>query len=230
MTHTVRRILLAWSAALLVGGCVKNHPTMRPPPPPPNPPPRVAADPSARVQTLGQLADAYARLSNQLPGQTAADHRRLMAQAFAQLEQILAILEGPNPGAEFRTQLQVIADAQTELSTGPQDLSPEPTIDTGLRAAQDALTRIRQSSYYDQADLTPLFDRLGQKINELDTVRGPLHQVVAGEAVAVTSQIISKMADTMAQRLAEQNAAAASRPAAEATTQPASAPASAASH
>lgn len=220
MMHArVRRILLGWSAALLMSGCVKTHSTMPPPPPAPNPPPRVATDPSVRVQTLAQLADAYARQSNQLPGPSTRDHRRLMAEAFAQLEQILSILEGPNPGAEFRQQLQVISDAQTELSNGPEDLSPEPMINTGLRAAADALTRIRQSSYYDQADLTPLFDALSQKINELDTVRGPLHQVVTAETVSLTSQIVSKMADVMGQRLAQQNASGASQPSSQPTTQ-----------
>jgi len=220
MTHArVRRILLVWPAALLMGGCVKNHSTMPPPPAPPKPSPRVATDPAVRVQMLAQLADAYARQSNQLPGPSARDHRRLMAEAFAQLEQILSILEGPNPGAEFRQQLQVISDAQTELSNGPEDLSPEPMINTGLRAAADALSRIRQSSYYDQADLTPLFDAMSQKINELDTVRGPLHQVVAAETVSLTSQIVSKMADVMGQRLAQQNASGASQPSSQPTTQ-----------
>jgi len=168
------------------------------------------------VQTLGRLADTLARTSNQLPGQDSADHRRLMAYVFGQLEEILPNLAGPNPGGEFREQLQIIRDSQGELATGPQDLSPEPTIDTGLRAARDALAATAQAGFYSRADLTPLFDQLGAKINNLDTVRGPLHQLVAGEAVGLISQIISKMADVIGQRLAVQNAAgpAASQPAA----------------
>ena len=157
-----------------------------------------------RVQTLARLADAYARTSNQLPGADAAEHRRLMSEAFARLEEILPILEGPSPGAEFRQQMQVIRDAQAELATGPQDLSPEPTIDTGLRAARDALSSIAQAGYYDHAELTPLLNALSAKTNELDTVRGPLHQLVAGEAVGISSQVISRMADVLSQRLAEQ--------------------------
>lgn len=219
MIHT-RRVTLAALAALTVGGCVKTHPNIPDKPPAPNPPPRVAADPGVRVQTLAQLSDAYARLSNQLPGATERDHRRLMGQAFAQIEQILSILEGPNPGAEFRQHLQIISDAQAELSSGPEDLSPEPMINTGLRAASDALIRIRQTSYYDQADLTPLFDRLAEKVNELDTVRGPLHQVVAAEAVSLTSQIVSKMADVMGQRLAQQGQTPGSQPESQAAPGP----------
>lgn len=191
--------------AVLVGGCApKAQTTIAPPPAAPNPPPQVAADPAARVQTLDRLADTYARTSNDLPGVNDQDHRRLMAQVFAQLTEILPILEGPNPGAEFRQQLQVVRDAQAELSTGPQDLSPEPTIDTGLRAARDVLSSQAQGGFYDQSSLTPLFDQLTAKINQLDTVHGPLHQVVAGEAVSLSSQIISKMADAMTQRLAQQ--------------------------
>jgi hypothetical protein len=195
-------LLLGLAASLI--GCAKTQTTIAPPPPRPNPPPQVAADPVARMQTLGRLADTYARTSNELPGDSTAQHRQLMAQIFAQLQEILPNLEGPSPGAEFRQQLQVIRDAQAELATGPQDLSPEPTIDTGLRAARDALSSIAQGGFYDQTSLTPLFDQFTAKINQLDTVRGPLHQVVAGDAVAISSQIISKMADALTHRLAEQ--------------------------
>jgi hypothetical protein len=156
------------------------------------------------VQTLSRLADTYGRTSNELPGDNPAEHRRIMAEIFAQLQEILPILEGPNPGAEFRQQLQVVRDAQAELASGPQDLSPEPMIDTGLRAGRDALSSIAQASYYDQTSLTPLFGKFSEKINELDTVRGPLHQVVTGEAVALSSQIVSSMADTLSRRLADQ--------------------------
>src|SRR5258708_35684397 len=152
---------------------VKTQTRLRPPRAPPNPPPQVASDVGVRVQTLGRLADSLARLSNQLPGPNTAAHRKLMSQAFAQLQEILPMLEGPNPGAEFRQQLQVIADAQAELATGPADLSPEPTIDTGLRAARDVLSALAHASYYERAELTPLFDRLAAKIKERDTVRGP---------------------------------------------------------
>jgi hypothetical protein len=196
-------------------GCVKTQSTIAPPPAQPNPPPQMAADPSIRVQTLGRLADNYGRTSNELPGYSPAEHRKIMASIFAQLQEILPLLQGPNPGAEFRQQLQVVRDAQAELATGPSDLSAEPTIDTGLRAARDALAGIAQTGFYDQANLTPVFAKLASKINELDTVRGPLHQVIVGDSVGLTSQIISGMADTLTQRIADQSA----------TTQPTTAPA-----
>lgn len=224
MTSSRFPIALILTVAASVAGCTKTQTTIAPPPPRPNPAPQVASDPVIRMQTLGRLADTYARTSNQLPGNSTAQHRQLMAQIFAQLEEILPILEGPNPGAEFRQQLQVVRDAQAELATGPQDLSPEPTIDTGLRAGRDALSSLAQGGFYDQTTLTPLFDQLTAKINQLDTVRGPLHQVVAGDAVAVSSQIITKMADTLTHRLADQTAAPGTTTAP--TTEPASTEAS----
>src|SRR5258708_27414302 len=105
-------ILSAW-----IGGCMKTRATLPPPPARPNPSAQVAADPAVRVQALGRLSDTYARTSNALPGGNSAEHRKLMAEVFAQLEEILPILEGPGPGAEFRQQLQVIRDAQAELAT-----------------------------------------------------------------------------------------------------------------
>lgn len=209
--------------ALSLGGCAKTQTTIAPPPPRPNPPPQMASDPVLRMQTLGRLADTYARTSNQLPGESTTQHRQLMAQVFAQLQEILPLLEGPNPGAEFRQQLQVVRDAQAELATGPDVLSPEPTIDTGLRAARDTLSSIAQGGFYDQSSLTPLFDQFTAKINQLDTVRGPLHQVVAGDAVAISSQIISKMADAMTHRLADQSAAPSTSPTSAPSSEPSSA-------
>lgn len=227
MTLTRFPHALLLGLAVSVIGCAKTQTTIAPPPPRPNPPPQVAADPIARMQTLGRLADSYARTSNQLPGDNTQQHRQLMAQIFSQLEEILPILEGPNPGAEFRQQLQVVRDAQAELATGPQDLSPEPTIDTGLRAGRDALSSIAQGSFYDQATLTPLFDQFTAKINQLDTVRGPLHQVDAGDAVAVSSQIVSKMADALTHRLADQSGTPGSTtPAPAPTSTPATGPSS----
>ena len=211
-------LTVAALACLVGGGCAKQPPV---PTSPVSHPLRTTPDPVVRVQTLSRLSDSLARTANQLPGTDARAHRRLMADIFAQLEEILPILQGPGGGAEFREQLQIIRDAQAELATGPLDLPPEPTIDTGLRAARDALSSIARQPYYSQADLTPLFDQLASRINELDTVRGPLHQVATAEAVDVLKQIISKMSDALGQTLAAQNALPeSSRPTAGPTSEP----------
>ena len=85
--------LFALAAVMTSGGCVKTQSTIAPPSAQPNPPPMVAADPTIRVQTLARLADAFARTSNELPGNNATQHRQLMASIFAQLEEILPILQ-----------------------------------------------------------------------------------------------------------------------------------------
>ncbi len=42
---------------------------------------------------------------------------------------------------------------------------------------------------------------MSAKVDELDTVHGLTHSVVVGEAVEISSGIISKMADALAQRI-----------------------------
>src|SRR6478672_4095366 len=110
-----------------LGGCVKQKTTLNPPPTPPNPQPKMASDMNVRIQTLERLSDNYARLSKQLPGPNPSTHRKLMAEVFAKLEELLPMLEGPNPGAEFRQQMEIIGDAHAQLASGAMDLSPEPT-------------------------------------------------------------------------------------------------------
>ena len=124
------------------------------------------------------------------------------------------MLEGPNPNAEFRQQMDVIGDAHSQLATGPASLSPEPTIDTGLRAMREVLTSIAHIDFYDSPDLTARLDQLTAKINDLDTASGPLHQVQVAEAVSNSAQIITTLSQALDQRLASQDSttAPASRP------------------
>jgi len=203
--------------AMVSGGCIKHATTMPLPPvaAQKNPLPKVVSDATVRARTLTRLSDSYARLCNQLPGRTVPEHRELMGDGFAQLTEILPMLAGPDQDAEFKQQMRVIADARTELSSGSTDLSPEPTIDTGLRALRDVLREISRASYFDETDLTAALDRCSTKIDELDTVRGPLHQLVVGESMGMSSQIISKMADILSKRIEEQNA---TQPATQPTT------------
>ena len=210
--------LILWT--MIVGsGCVKHATTMPlPPVVQQNPPPKVVSDATLRIRTLARLSDIYTRLCNQLPGRTVGEHRQLMAEAFAQLNEILPLLQGPTADAEFRQQMRIVADARAQLATGSPDLSPEPTIDTGLRGLRDLLREIARTAYYDRTELTPALDRISGKIEELDTVRGPLHQLVVGEAMSMSSQIIAKMSQTLSQRLAEQNA---TQPATQSATRPA---------
>ena len=216
MELMIRLKCLLLIAPLALPGCMKQGTTM---PLPPvlqqNPPPKVMSDATLRIRTLARLSDTYTRLCNQLPGRSVSEHRQLMADGFADLNEILPMLQGPTTDAEFNQQMRMIADARAELASGSADLSAEPTIDTGLRALRDLLREIAGTAYFDRADLPPLLDRYSNKIDELDTVRGPLHQLVVGEAMGMSSQIVAKMSNELSQRMAEQN-----------STQPATWPAS----
>jgi hypothetical protein len=210
--------------AFCVVGCVKHQTTMAPPPP--NPKPKVAVDVGVRVQTLGQLADAYAKVSSQLPGPNPPAHRKLMAEVFARLETILPMLEGPTPSAEFRQQMQMLTDGESELRNGPASISPDPTIDAGLRTLRDVLTAIIHANFYERSDFTPRLDKFSSKVNDLDTARGPTHPGVVAEAVGMSSQIITSMSQVLSQRLHDNKPTTlpASRPARPATTTTALAP------
>jgi len=211
---TYAPIGLALIVVCCVAGCVKQKTTLGPPPPP-NPQPKIVSDVNVRVKTVERLAKGYAELAKKLPGPSPAEHRKLMAEVFARLEEIVPMLKGPSSDAEFRQEMQVIGDAQAELATGAGDLSPEPTIDTGLRATRDVLTSIARTDYYDLTELTANMDQLTAKVENLDTARGPVHQVYVGEAVVLSGQIINTMAGALGQRLSQQKSttAPASRPA-----------------
>src|SRR5947199_2924565 len=128
-------LALAFAAA----GCPKQRSTMTRPPEL-NPPPPVERSAGVRIDALGGLSKQFAQTAEQLPGRSADEHRRLAQQAFADLAQILPTLFGPNPTGTQRQQLRVVENARSQLSNAPKTLAPEPTIDTGLRAARDALS------------------------------------------------------------------------------------------
>jgi hypothetical protein len=165
-----KNLLLLWVA--VGSGCVKHATTMPlPPVVQQNPPPKVVSDATLRIRTLARLSDSYSRLCNQLPGRSVGEHRQLMAQGFSQLSEMLPMLEGPTSNAEFRQQMRVIADARAELATGSADLSPEPTIDTGLRALRDTLREIARTAYFDLTDLPLLLDRYSTKVDEQNSTQ-----------------------------------------------------------
>ncbi|MDB5332947.1 MAG: hypothetical protein JWP03_4098 [Phycisphaerales bacterium] len=194
----------ALSAAILAG-CAKQAPTIVAPPPKPNPPPAATNDITVRVHELARAADALANDSRQLPGQ-GDTHRKLMHDVFGDLSRVLPLLHGPQPDGVFKNRMVSIENSRALLGSGPPGMSVEPAIDTGLGAAQAALADIARTSYYEQADLGPLLDKLSAKINGLDLVRGPLHQVDVASAVDLTSQIVNKMTAVLTERVSEQSA------------------------
>lgn len=206
---------LGTSAAIMLLGCgPKKAPTLVTPPPPiTNPRPAASSDVAVRVRNLSRESDNLADDSRKLPGRDAGEHRKLMARVLTDLSQTLPLLGDPAQDRVLAQRLTVIQNSRAQLEHGSTELSAEPTIDTGLRAASAALADLSHSDYYDQAELGPLLDKLSAQIDKLDLDHGPLHSVDVADAVDQTSQIVSKMAAALGERVAAEHPAAASQPA-----------------
>jgi hypothetical protein len=100
-----------------------------------------------------------------------------------------------------RQQLRVVENARTQLASASTSLAPEPTIDTGLRAARDALQGLSRNSYYDHPQLGQTLDRLDRTVSDLDASRGLRHQQVVAEVVELMSTAVNQMSDALNQRL-----------------------------
>lgn len=186
--------------ALAAAGCPKQRSTMSRPPEF-NPPPPVERSAGVRVEELGDRARQFAQTAQNLPGRNIDEHRAAVQQAFADLAQILPILFGPNPTGVQRQQLRVVESTRSQLAALRSGLAPEPTIDTGLRAARDALAALGRSSYYDNPDLAKTLDQLDKTVSDLDAARGATHQQVVAETVDLMSQAVNQMAAALHQRL-----------------------------
>ncbi|HEY7118060.1 MAG TPA: hypothetical protein VH475_15840 [Tepidisphaeraceae bacterium] len=190
-------------ASLILIGCApKQETTLKGPPPEPNPQPQLATDVRARVQQLGGVAEQYASLTAKLPGATEQEDRQWVAQAFTQLSQILPMLNGPDMPGDLQQQMRIIESTRSLLSSGSTDLSVEPTIDTGLRAAQRALSSIRQRAFPEQNQAAKDLDAMRSRVQELDTVQGALHRLVAAEALQGSARAVTGMSNSLNQRLA----------------------------
>jgi hypothetical protein len=185
--------------ALAAAGCPKQRSTLRPPPQL-NPPPPVERSAEVRVDELGERAQQLARTAERLPGRTADEHRALAAQAFADLSQLLPILFGPNVTGVQRQQLRVVENARSQLSAR-SNLAPEPTIDTGLRAARDALSGLGRGGFYDHPDLARTLDRIDKTVSDLDATRGARHEVAVTDVVTLMSQAVNQMTEALNERL-----------------------------
>lgn len=183
-----------------VAGCTKRRSTMGAAPDV-NPPPAVEADAGERVDALAERSRKFDETVQQLPGRTPEEHRRAMQQVFAELAKVLPILYGPQPSGVFRQQLRVVESARTQLASAPQGLALEPTVDTGLRAARDALAGLASRGYFDEAQVGQTMDRLNGALDRLDTNRGAMHQTVVAEAAGLMSQAIRQMSEALSQRI-----------------------------
>ncbi|MEO6437476.1 MAG: hypothetical protein ABIP55_17160 [Tepidisphaeraceae bacterium] len=155
------------------------------------------SDTGVRMSELRQRAQELADVAARMPGRNAAEDRQLAAQAFEKAVASLELLAGPQPGGAFRQQLRIIGNTRNVLKSAASDLSTDPAVDSGLRSVQQALVGVRERLFPDNDKVRPPLDALAGRVNELDSVRGPLHSLVAAQAFEATSKVIDTMAQEM---------------------------------
>src|SRR5688572_9078670 len=197
--------LPALLASLVIAGCAKNQSAMEPPPPADeNPKAQLASDVRERVRELDVRAAEYGNNAKQMPAGTEDENRKLVSQQFALLSQIIPMLSGLEMPGDLAQQLRIIDSTRSQLSNGSMGLAPEPTISTGLRAAQRALASINQRSFSDVPEVAKSIDAMAANVNDLDVVSGPQHRWVAAQAFTNSAEAVTKMAGAMNQRLNDQ--------------------------
>lgn len=189
-------------SVLFIPACApKTQTTLNPPPPEPNPQPELATDARERVKELSSRAEEYVKNAANLPGRNADEDRAQVTQEFALLAQILPMLNGPEMSGDFRQQLRIIDSTRSQLANASQDLSTEPTVDTGLRAARHALESINQREFTAKPEIAKSLDAMRAKVRELDGVTGAIHRLVAAQAFKSSAEAIDQMTKALNERL-----------------------------
>jgi len=201
----IRLAMGGCSVALLAGsGCVKKTSDV-PKPDFGSMMSKMETDPDARLRELQKESAEFTALVHTLPAATPQEDRDKIRQAFADLTQLLPLVQVGPHGGVFNHQVTVVADTQTLLSGGSSDLSAVPIIDRGLRAVRNALDDAQHSGsiYYEDAALRATLDKLAAKVEDFDNARGALHDMAWADAFNDTSDAISRMAAILADRLSE---------------------------
>jgi hypothetical protein len=221
----VRWIGRASVIGIVAAGCARKSPPPATTLPATEPTIDASSPAAARVGELSRLSEEYSVLSHQLPGKTPDEYRQDMRKVFDQLAQILPLLSDPRSDLVFQQQLMVLEDARSQLSGNPPVATVNPTIDTGLRSAYNALGSVAHDKDFADSDYTSQLADMKMRIDELDAVRDLTHQVIVGEAVAASSVIVSKMAEELSSRVAiVTTTEASSQPTTGATPEPATGP------
>jgi hypothetical protein len=193
--------IAAGAALTAAAGCASSRTPTTNPSPQPNPQSRVSADVSQRVKQLRDVTDQLQQQAQSLPVDTEDDQRAGMHGVFDLLARGLPLLMGPDADGQFRLQQRIVADARDRLAAPGTSLATAPTIDSGLRAAYNALVRISQESFYTSPSITKSITELHHRVDDLDTVRGPLHRSAVARAVQQTAAVMDQMTNIYAARL-----------------------------
>src|SRR5688500_319116 len=199
-------LIPAWAAAATIGltvGCgPKEEPTLREMP--------VATDAEEAVpegdyrgEALDALAESLEAKATALPGPTPEEHRAQMHAFFADVVEVLPILEGPEPSGAFRQQLRAVRTARDRLAPDAGTMAAEPTIDTGLRGVYAALNAIGRDEAFAGQRMSTVLAELEAKVDELDRVRSVGRSYVAADAARLVAATVRHMADRLAGRVTD---------------------------
>lgn len=196
MSMTKKLLSMAALAGLLVG-CSRSAP------PPAKPAAAAPAPLDARGDARAQmdLAQQLMTVTRQLPGRDEAEDLQLVQRSLADISSLLHTLAGKEPSGDLRQQLKIIENSRTKLAGMSPDSAVEPTIDSALRSANQAITMIVRDKFASQADINQLVERLTAKTRDLDSVRGPMHRLVVSQTIDLTAQTLQRMTAVQAERV-----------------------------
>ena len=203
-------ILLACVFATLTACAPKKAPTHASTEP--NPAAPVLDDVNQRMDELQKAAAEFSKAARQLPGRDSTEDRIKSADAFDRATTALEILGGPTPGGAFRQNMRIIDSARQRLRNTPVDATYDPNIDTGSRAINNALIDVAERLFPADEQVRKLMDTTATRLNDLDSVRGPLHTLAAAHVFVATSDVIDAMAQKLAGRLAAATTQASTQP------------------
>jgi hypothetical protein len=161
---------------------------------------QTAGDATGRVREIISKVGALQQTTEQLPGSTEADYRSLMQASFGQLLQVFPLLEGEYQSGEFRQGMRILDSTRQQLASGSKDLAVEPTIGQGMRALVRLLVDVNNVVFNNDELLTRKLDELHQRVDELDSVHGPLNRVVSARAVRDATAVLQQMSTSLAER------------------------------
>ncbi len=187
------------TGSLIVSGCGKQRSTMDPAVEQGDGVVRAQTDEN-RAEQLGQAVDEFAAARRGLQGHADDASRRQLADAMGELSKVLVLLKGPQQDGSFRQQVRIIDQARTRL-TGESGTAPEPTINSALRAAENALIDMASTRFADDEQVKAAVEGLRPRVRVLTTVRGPIHGFETARALDALGAAAERMADVYQQRM-----------------------------
>jgi hypothetical protein len=199
MTSLNRALMLLVVSVALASGC-KSKPA--PEKPRENPPSPLFNDVDQRLSESQQRGEELSQIAARMPGRNAEEDRKLIAGAFDRAHAALELLAGPDAPGALRQSIRIVDNARQSLAGATAQMSIDPTVDSGLRAIYSGLENVRERAFPNDPQVKSLVNDLHTRVEELDTVRGPLHSIVVANAFRSASDVIRRMAGEMGNRTA----------------------------